>query len=223
MALDEGDFVVEISRLDATVRKLFDLERDRDAGAARTFFDLVRLGAAFQPERCGESLVTEAKFSAEVSDLHAPVFAYCEHVRKRRVRNMHADNRRGLSQHANMAKRDLGPVDYEALREASGWYAAAWRDFKKITQQELADEVGSSRGQVSDLETGAKTRYNRDWVKKFSDALGVRPGFLIDVNPFTMWEGQDRLEDAVRRLSTDDRNAVLDMATRLVPKTGTDG
>ena len=43
----------------------------------------------------------------------------------------------------------------EALREASGWYAAAWRDFKKITQQELADEVGSSRGQVSDLETGS--------------------------------------------------------------------
>lgn len=167
--------------------------------------------------------MTEAKFSAEVSDLHAPVFAYCEHVRKGRVRNTHADNRVRLSQHANMAKRDLGPVDYEALREASGWYAAAWRDFKKITQQELADEVGSSRGQVSDLETGAKTRYNRDWVKKFSDALGVRPGFLIDVNPFTMWEGQDRLEDAVRRLSVDDRNAVLDMATRLVPKTGTQG
>ena len=222
MALDQGDFVVEIGGPQAAGRQLFNLQRHCDAWPARTLFDLVRLGAALQSERGGKALMTEAKFSTEVSDLHAPVFAYCEHVRKRRVRNTHADIRVRLSQHANMAKRDLGPVDYEALREASGWYAAAWRDFKKITQQELADEVGSSRGQVSDLETGAKTRYNRDWVKKFSDALGVRPGFLIDVNPFTMWEGQDRLEAAVRRLSADDRNAVLDMATRLMPKTGTD-
>ncbi len=167
--------------------------------------------------------MTEAQFNAEVCDLHGSVFAYCEHRGNRRVRNTRADNPQRLSHNANMAKRELGPVDYEALREASGWYAAAWRDFKKITQQELADEVGSSRGQISDLETGAKTRYNRDWVRKFSEALDVRPGFLIDVNPFTMWEGQQRLEDTIRRLPVEDREAVLDMAMRLVPRTGTAG
>jgi len=146
------------------------------------------------------------------------VFAYHEQKRKLRVRNTPADNRRGISHNANMAKRDLGPVDYEALREASGWYAAAWRDYRKITQQELADEISSSRGQVSDLETGAKTRFNRDWVKKFSEALRVRPGFLIDVNPFTMWEGEEQLVATIRKLSPDDRTAVLDMAERLLPR-----
>jgi predicted transcriptional regulator len=122
-----------------------------------------------------------------------------------------------------MAKRELGPTDYEALRESSGWYAAAWRDYRRITQQELAEEIGSSRGQVSDLETGAKTRFNRDWVRKFSDALGVRPGHLIDVNPFTMWDGADEFDSVVRSLSPDDRKAVVDMAVRLAGKTGTDG
>lgn len=139
-------------------------------------------------------------------------------MRNNHVRNTPADICSKVSHNANMAKRELGPVDYEALREASGWYAAAWRDYRKLTQQELADEIGSSRGQISDLETGAKTRFNRDWVRKFSEALNVRAGFLIDVNPFLMWEGEEQLVATIRKLSQEDRVAVLDMAERLLPR-----
>lgn len=140
-----------------------------------------------------------------------------------RVRNTHADKAARVSHNANMARKATGPTDYEGLRAASGWYAAAWRDFRNMTQQELAEEIGSSRGQISDLETGAKTRFNRDWIDKFSKALDVRAGRLIDVNPFTMWEHAGRLDETVARLSPDDRAAVLDMAERLAARTGTDG
>lgn len=183
----------------------------------------MNLATAPQAQLSGERLMREAQLGSKLSDVHASMFAYCEQDDKRRVRNAPADRRRGLPQNANMAKKATGPTDYEALRQSSGWYAAAWRDYRKITQQELADEVGSSRGQISDLETGAKTRYNRDWVAKFADALNVRPGFLIDVNPFTMWEHSARLSETIMRLPPEDRNAVLDMAERLASRTGTEG
>lgn len=79
---------------------------------------------------------------------------------------------------------------YEALRRASGWYLQAWRHKRNLTLEELAEEVGTSRGQVSDLETGAAkkdrppTRFNRDWIEKMSKALDVSGGHLIDINPF---------------------------------------
>lgn len=132
-----------------------------------------------------------------------------------RVRNTPADKPSGISHNANMARKADGPTDYDALKEASGWYAAAWRDFRGLKQQELADEIGTSRGQISDLETGAKTRFNRDWVEKFSKALDVRPGRLIDVNPFTAWEHAGRLDETVRRLEPEDRDQVLALAERL--------
>lgn len=80
---------------------------------------------------------------------------------------------------------------YEALKAASGWYLQAWRHYRNLTLEELAAEAGTSRGVVSDLETGAPkkdgrapTRFNRDWVDTMSRALNVTGGYLIDVNPF---------------------------------------
>ena len=122
-----------------------------------------------------------------------------------------------------MAKKPSGPTDYEALRQSSGWYAAAWRDFRGITQQDLADEIGSSRGQISDLETGAKTRFNRDWVEKFGKALNVTGGRLIDVNPFTLDQDADVFDAALKSLDENGRRAVYQLAATLSGRTGTDG
>jgi transcriptional regulator with XRE-family HTH domain len=151
------------------------------------------------------------------------LFAYHEHKGKRRVRNAPADMTTGISHNANMAKKASGPTDYEALRQASGWYAAAWRDYRGITQQDLADEIGSSRGQISDLETGAKTRFNRDWVEKFGRALNVTGGRLIDVNPFALSERLERLSAVVTSLDDEGQEAMLDMAERWAKRTGTEG
>lgn len=94
-----------------------------------------------------------------------------------------------------MVNREPNPKrlsEHEALREASGWYLAAWRDYRNLTLQDVADEVGTSRGVVSELETGKPKangskplRYNRDWVDLMSKALQTTRGRLLDVNPFT--------------------------------------
>ena len=128
-----------------------------------------------------------------------------------------------VSHDANMAKRPRKPrLDlYESYKAASGWYLAAWRDHRGLTLDELAAEMGSSKGFISDLETGAvdkegkQRRFNRDLVDKAAAALDVSPGFLIDVNPFTV-EGQftDRMS-VIRQLEARDQEEVFRLADTL--------
>ena len=104
---------------------------------------------------------------------------------------------RGRSHNAGMAIRPRKQptqqrlAEYETLKQSSGWYMAAWRDFRGLTLQDLADEVNTSRGNLHDLETGRErsggkppARYNRVWADAIAAVLATTPGHLIDVNPY---------------------------------------
>jgi transcriptional regulator with XRE-family HTH domain len=132
-----------------------------------------------------------------------------------------------VSQFTNMAKRPRKPREgqYEAYRQASGWYLAAWRDRRGLTLEELAGEVGTSKGVVSDLETGARRssgalaqRFNRDDVDHFARALGVTGGFLIDVNPYALPVETADLGGKIQALSPADRQVVEDLTNRLLKR-----
>lgn len=90
----------------------------------------------------------------------------------------------GFRDTVRMAQRST-KRDYQALREKSGWYAAAWRDFNRLSLDELAAEVGTSKSHVSDMERGEKP-WHSEWLVTFSRALNTRPGHLIDVDPFAV-------------------------------------
>ena len=128
-----------------------------------------------------------------------------------------------------MAPRKNRAELYDAYRAASGWYLAAWRDYRGLTLDALAEEVGSSKGYVSDLETGATRpdrpirRFNRDIVDSMAKALGTTGGRLIDLNPYTLVEGADQFETVIRDLDPAQRAAVIQLAQSLGGKTGTDG
>jgi transcriptional regulator with XRE-family HTH domain len=47
-----------------------------------------------------------------------------------------------------------------------------------LTQQDLAEAIGTTKGVVSQLETGF-ARYNEDWVTKAAAALGIEPAELL--------------------------------------------
>lgn len=84
------------------------------------------------------------------------------------------------------------PVELlEDLRRTSGWYLAAWRDYRKLSQDDLAAETGVKKSALSEMESGRvrkdgrKPRFNRDTIVSLVDALGITEGMLFDVNPFT--------------------------------------
>ena len=132
------------------------------------------------------------------------------------------DKAAAVSHNANMAKRPRKPREdqYEAVRAASGWYLAAWRDRRGLTLDELASEIGSSKGAVSDLERGVGQRYNRDLIDKMSRALDVQPGFLLDVNPFTV-DGQfSERASLIKKLDSRDQEEVFRLAETLGRRSG---
>lgn len=91
---------------------------------------------------------------------------------------------------------------FEGLKKRSGWYLAAWRHYRNLTLQDVADETGLSRSYISELESG-KERYNRDTHAAMSKALGVSLGFLIDINPYRVTEGYQLVADTSRALAED--------------------
>jgi len=54
-----------------------------------------------------------------------------------------------------------------------------YRDRANLSQQQLADSVGVSKGFISAIE-GGRSVPNIDMLVQIADALGVRPGVLID-------------------------------------------
>lgn len=132
-----------------------------------------------------------------------------------------------------MAKRTRKARSADLLvgyREKSGWWLAAWRDFKGMTLEELADEVGTSKGVVSDLETGAlrsngkpAQRYNSDDVPRFAKALGIPQGYLFDVNPYAVDTEATDLSHEVLNLSKREQALLRQYMDTLTGKTGTGG
>lgn len=94
----------------------------------------------------------------------------------------------------------------EDLRRTSGWYLAAWREYRGLTQQDVAEEAGVKKSAVSELENGkprkdgTTPRFNRTTIEGIAKALSITEGMLFDVNPYTANPTWIRLQDAMRGL-----------------------
>lgn len=178
-----------------------------------------------------EGFLRQPEFFAKRDDVHALKFAQSEHLDKAFVRTVRDDRKSVRSHNPNMARKPkVRPVEeYDRLREASGWYLAAYRDRAGLSLEALADEMETSRGQISDLENGAvnkrgiKTRYNRDWLEAACKALDIAAGDLLDTNPFREDPKFAALRRAYPSLSEKDLDAVKAVADTMAGRTGTDG
>lgn len=58
----------------------------------------------------------------------------------------------------------------------------AWREFRHLTIEELADKLECSKASVGHWETGAR-EVGAKWLFKIADALHTTPGYLLDHDP----------------------------------------
>lgn len=80
------------------------------------------------------------------------------------------------SQTARMAKK---------TSKAAANHLRAWREFRQLTQEQLADRVGTAGNVIGLLESGERGLSHK-WLLKLAPALGTTPGFLLDHDPYDL-------------------------------------
>jgi transcriptional regulator with XRE-family HTH domain len=76
-----------------------------------------------------------------------------------------------------------------------------WRDFRGLTQDQLAERAEMSIGNISLLERGLQN-YSQPGLERLADALGCEPAHLLIVDPtksssmWSIWEGASEAERA---------------------------
>lgn len=58
----------------------------------------------------------------------------------------------------------------------------AWREFRQMTQEQLADAIGSSKATIGHLENGNR-RLSDKWLRKLAPILRTTPGYLLEHDP----------------------------------------
>ena len=94
----------------------------------------------------------------------------------------------------------------------------AWRKFRELSQEELADRIGSSKAVIGHLETGTRGLSHK-WLLKLAPALGTTPGFLLDHDPNDM---DTAYLDAALSVPAENRGQALEIL-KTFKRTGTDG
>jgi transcriptional regulator with XRE-family HTH domain len=104
------------------------------------------------------------------------------------------------------------------VEERPPHYLREWRKFRHLTQQELADAVGTSKTVVSEMERG-NLQLSPKWLRKFAPVLRTQPGYILDHDPeeldsdiIDIWARIDERdkEQALRVLRSFDRTGTHD-------------
>jgi transcriptional regulator with XRE-family HTH domain len=102
----------------------------------------------------------------------------------------------------------------ERLRPCN--YLRAWREFRKMTQAELAAIIGTEGSVISLLESGDRGLSDK-WLRRLAPALATTPGLLLDFPP-------DSVDDAIlqlwNQLPEDQQSEVRDWLFEQRPKRG---
>jgi transcriptional regulator with XRE-family HTH domain len=93
-----------------------------------------------------------------------------------------------------------------------------WRNFRKLTQEQLAELVGTNPNMIGYLESGERG-LSAKWLRRLAPALNTTPGMLLDHDPadldsdiIDIWAHADRRQ----------RSQLSEVAKAIV-KTGTGG
>jgi transcriptional regulator with XRE-family HTH domain len=120
------------------------------------------------------------------------------------VRNPRDDNRPPFSHDANVKS---------AHRQR--WFLKEWREYRQLSQQKLGELIDSSKGYISELETGGR-RYNQDLLENLARALCCQPGDLISLDPSVPGVAEDAAK--WRAMKPNRRRQVIKVLEALAPE-----
>lgn len=92
----------------------------------------------------------------------------------------------------------------------------AWRDYRRLTQQELADLVDTNANMIGYLESGERG-LSAKWLRRLAPALDTTPGMLLDHDPSKL---DSDIIDIWTHADLRQQRQLTDIAKTLV-KTGT--
>lgn len=61
-------------------------------------------------------------------------------------------------------------------------FLKAWREYRKLSQEDLAEKVGTTASMISMLETEQRG-LSAKWLRRLAPALNTTPGHLLDLDP----------------------------------------
>ena len=109
-------------------------------------------------------------------------------------------------------------VDMDSDKNGGPNFLRAWREFRKMTQAELADAVNTNANMIGYLESGERG-LSAKWLRRLAPALGTTPGMLLDHDPamldsdvIDIWANADQRQ-----------RAQLSEVAKALTRTGTNG
>ena len=92
-----------------------------------------------------------------------------------------------------------------------------WREFRGMTQEELAAKVDTNANMIGYLE-GGKRGLSAKWLRKLAPALDTAPGMILDHDPHLL---DSDIVEIWMTASSRQRRQIADIAKTIL-KTGTD-
>lgn len=86
-----------------------------------------------------------------------------------------------------------------------------WRKFRGLTQEALAEAVGMSKGNISQLEQAVQG-YSQEGLESLAEALKTEPGFLLAVDPFK----QEDFLSVWEKANADQRRIIVQLSKTIV-------
>lgn len=112
-----------------------------------------------------------------------------------------------------MAKQRVRPI--AKPRQWRRTFVKEWRQYRGLTQEQLAERVGMSKSNISQLEQ-ARQGYSAEGLEALALALNCEPAHLLMVDPTrddAMWSIWERAKEGERKM-------IIELAKTVV-KTGT--
>lgn len=116
-------------------------------------------------------------------------------------------------------KCDNYKMDDDANINGGENHLKAWREFRGMTQGDLADAVDTTQGQIAHLEADRRA-LSAKWLRRLAPALKTTPGHLLDHDPSAL---PTDIVEIWLDASPEQRTQLVKMAKVIVNKDGTNG